>query len=173
MSKSRFLVKAEEPAHCLDLGQSDWIAMRADKVDCKIKEFNLAISISNLVPVAQVPAVEDTPKAQTHAATVAAASTFASTDTVKLTQNAQIHALEQQGQAISEIANSLGVTVASVDSVLGVTVTQAAAPVVATTAGRASGSTTPEVVAAPAAPAAPVGVQAGPTPVAELNVAKG
>jgi|GEM_PF-3962814 len=43
-------------------------------------------------------------------------------DTIKLSQAAQIHQLKQQGQGPSQIASSLGVTVAVVDGYLGVAV---------------------------------------------------
>jgi len=43
-------------------------------------------------------------------------------DTVKLSQGAQIHALSQQGQSPSQIANSLGVAVSIIDTALSITV---------------------------------------------------
>jgi uncharacterized protein YggE len=60
--------------------------------------------------------------------TPGAADAPAQTDTVKLSQSAQIHAMKQQGQRASQIASSLGVSVASVNSILGIAV---AAPVAA------------------------------------------
>ncbi|WP_433964794.1 hypothetical protein [Tunturiibacter gelidiferens] len=47
-------------------------------------------------------------------------------DTVKLSQAAQVHQLKQQGQALSQIASNLGISVATVDGYLGVTVPKAA-----------------------------------------------
>jgi DNA-binding NarL/FixJ family response regulator len=46
-------------------------------------------------------------------------------DTVKLSQAAQVHQLKQQGQALSQIASNLGISVATVDGYLGVTVPKA------------------------------------------------
>ena len=43
-------------------------------------------------------------------------------DTVKLSEDAQIHLMQQQGQGASEIASDLGITVAIVDQYLGVSV---------------------------------------------------
>jgi hypothetical protein len=43
-------------------------------------------------------------------------------DTVKLSEDAQIHLMQQQGQGTSEIASDLGITVATVDEYLGVSV---------------------------------------------------
>lgn len=43
-------------------------------------------------------------------------------DTVKLSEDAQIHLMQQQGQGASEIASDLGITVATVDEYLGVSV---------------------------------------------------
>jgi len=57
-------------------------------------------------------------------------------DTVKLSQQAQIQLLTQQGQSPSDIANSLGVAVSVVDSDLFITApsTTTASPAVATPA---------------------------------------
>ena len=43
-------------------------------------------------------------------------------DTVKLSEDAQIHLMQQQGQGTSEIASDLGISVATVDDYLGVSV---------------------------------------------------
>jgi hypothetical protein len=123
----------------------------------------MAISISNAFPVSPV---QNSPKVQTQAAVVAQAST----DAVKLSQSGQIHALRQLGQGAAQIANFLDVTLASVNSVLGIVVAKAA---VAVADAKAAEPGAPASSTAAAPSAAPVGVQAGPTPVAELNVAKG
>ena len=58
-----------------------------------------------------------------------------STDTVTLSQAAQVHQLNVQGQSASQIAATLGITVATVDADLGVaanaTSIQTASPAVA------------------------------------------
>jgi DNA-binding CsgD family transcriptional regulator len=104
----------------------------------------MAISISNALPASPELTPQDRPKVEGQGSMVARVAT----DTVKLSQSAQIHALRQQGQRPSQIASSLGVSVSSVDSVLGITVAKAAAP-------------------------APVVVQAAPAPAPGLPVAKG
>jgi hypothetical protein len=83
-------------------------------------------SISNAVAVSSSSAVYDSSSTsvQSHVATSAAAEV---TDTVRLSQTAQIHALIQQGEGAAVIASTLGIPVSSVDSVLGIVV---AAPVV-------------------------------------------
>jgi hypothetical protein len=81
-------------------------------------------SISNAVAVAPSAAVYDRSSAQSHVATAVAHEV---TDTVRLSQSAQIHALIQQGQGAAEIASTVGVPVATVDSILGIVVV---APVV-------------------------------------------
>jgi DNA-binding NarL/FixJ family response regulator len=43
-------------------------------------------------------------------------------DTVKLSEDAQIHLMQQQGQGAPEIASDLGISVATVDDYLGVSV---------------------------------------------------
>jgi hypothetical protein len=57
-------------------------------------------------------------------------------DTVKLSEDAQIHLMQQQGQGTSEIASDLGITVATVDEYLGVSV-----PTTASTSSSASSAT--------------------------------
>ena len=46
----------------------------------------------------------------------------AAADTVKLSQDAQVHLLKQQGQSLSEIASNLSIPIATVDGYLGITV---------------------------------------------------
>jgi hypothetical protein len=48
-----------------------------------------------------------------------------STDTVRLSQAAQVHLLKQQGQSLSQIATNLSIPVATVDGYLGITVPSA------------------------------------------------
>jgi hypothetical protein len=81
-------------------------------------------SVSNAVAVSSSSAVYDGSITQSHVATAVAHEL---TDTVRLSQSAQIHALIQQGQGAAEIASTMGVPVATVDSILGIVV---AAPVV-------------------------------------------
>jgi hypothetical protein len=83
------------------------------------------VSVSSTYPAGPVSAQpQDSTKVEMQEAPAAAARA----DTVKLSQSAQIHAMRQQGQAASQIASSMGVSVASVNSVLGIVVpTQVAA----------------------------------------------
>jgi hypothetical protein len=46
----------------------------------------------------------------------------AAADTVKLSQDAQVHLLKQQGQSLSQIASNLSIPIATVDGYLGITV---------------------------------------------------
>jgi hypothetical protein len=46
--------------------------------------------------------------------------TAASTDTLKLSQAAQVHLLKQQGQLLSQIATNLSIPIATVDGYLGI-----------------------------------------------------
>ena len=78
----------------------------------------MSIAISNGSSVPQVYTPQASSKNETSASTAASKST----DTVRLTQTQQIHALKHEGQSASQIAKSMGVSLASVDSVLGVTV---------------------------------------------------
>lgn len=88
----------------------------------------MSISISNTYAASPASTVQNVPKA----AIPVVKETSLPTDTVKLSQSAQIHALKQSGQGVSAIANVLGVSLASVDSVLGIAVTAAAAAAAAT-----------------------------------------
>ncbi len=126
----------------------------------------MAISVSNAIPVSHGSTVQGSPKGQAQAASVARAAT----DTVKLSQSGQIHAMRHLGQGAAQIANSLGVTLAAVNSVLGIAPAKVATPAVDV---KVAAENAPEPSKASVAHAAPVGVQAGPTPVAEMNVAKG
>lgn len=79
-------------------------------------------SISNVLPVSTVSASYGSSKGVTQDATASAGE---ATDTVQLSQSAQIHALLQQGQGAQAIANALGVPVALVDGILGIVVAAA------------------------------------------------
>jgi hypothetical protein len=83
-------------------------------------------SLSSQSTVAPPSPAESTP------AEVVQKPVSATGDTVKLSQAAQIHLMKQQGQALSQIASNLGISVASVDSYLGVTVPKAASTPTAT-----------------------------------------
>jgi hypothetical protein len=82
------------------------------------------LSISNAVAVSPASTVYDSTTVHSQVATSAAAEV---TDTVRLSQTAQIHQLIQQGEGAAIIASTLGIPVSSVDSILGIAV---AAPVV-------------------------------------------
>jgi hypothetical protein len=85
------------------------------------------VSVSNTYPAGPVSAQPQVgpKKVEMQEATEAASRP----DTVKLSQSAQIHAMRQQGQAASVIASSLGVPVASINSVLGIVVPEPVASV--------------------------------------------
>jgi hypothetical protein len=85
----------------------------------------MAISISNATsasPIVPTVSAQAGTSRESHTAT----SARATTDTVKLSQSGQIHAMKQQGQGASQIASALGVSISSVDSVLGIVVAAAA-----------------------------------------------
>jgi hypothetical protein len=58
----------------------------------------------------------------TPAPTQTTPSVPAAADTVKLSQDAQVHLLKQQGQSLSQIASNLSIPIATVDGYLGITV---------------------------------------------------
>ena len=87
----------------------------------------MSIAISNGASVPQVYTASS--QDRTPASTVANKST----DTVRLTQSQQIHALKQQGQSASQISKSMGVSLASVDSVLGIAEAKTSAAAAGTT----------------------------------------
>jgi hypothetical protein len=79
------------------------------------------------------PASTATPASAPSGTTQQEPKTSAPTDTVRLSQAAQVHLLKQQGQLLSQIAVSLSIPIATVDSYLGVqapkpAVTQSSAP---------------------------------------------
>jgi hypothetical protein len=102
----------------------------------------MAISLStSFAPSQAVAAPSDSSPAE-----VAVKPVSTQTDTVKLSQAAHIHLLKQQGQAASQIASNLGLSVSVVDGYLGV-----AAPKAASTPTAPAVSSTPSSAAATAA----------------------
>jgi DNA-binding CsgD family transcriptional regulator len=91
----------------------------------------MSVSISNF-SLTQAAAPTPSPaKAQPSEASEQPAKT--PSDSVKLSQAAQVHLYKQQGQSPSQIAANLGITAATVDGYLGIAVPKApAAPAVAT-----------------------------------------
>ena len=83
----------------------------------------MAVSISG--SLSSQSAVAPPSPAESTATEVVSKPVSAIGDTVKLSQAAQVHQLKQQGQALSQIAENLGISVASVDGYLGVTVPKA------------------------------------------------
>jgi hypothetical protein len=112
---------------------------------------------SNSGPTQAVAATPSPANAQPSEVSQPPAQTAA--DSVKLSQAAQVHLFQQQGQSPSQIATSLGISTATVDGYLGIAVAKApAAPVPATPDAETSTSPSP----APAATQA--GTPAQPTP---------
>jgi DNA-binding CsgD family transcriptional regulator len=125
----------------------------------------MAISISNGASVAQVYTPQASSKDKTQVSTVASKSS----DTVRLTQSQQIHAMKQQGQGASQIASAMGVSLASVDGVLGIVVAKTSSPAVETTSAAADTSKATVVdTAANAKPVAVVDTKASGTPAPAL-----
>lgn len=77
-------------------------------------------------------------------------ATAGSADTVKLSQTAEVHLLQQQGQGLSEIAANLGISLASVDGYLGVAVAKAPAAASSTTVPAPSQSSSTQTTPIPA-----------------------
>jgi len=75
----------------------------------------MSLSISGIAPVQPTYSPNSTP-----AATSRAVQPTESADTVKLSQTAQVSQLTTQGQSPSQIADALGIPVATVDSDLGI-----------------------------------------------------
>ncbi|MFZ0958434.1 MAG: hypothetical protein WAN60_18980 [Candidatus Sulfotelmatobacter sp.] len=75
-------------------------------------------SISSLFPNAPPPVANASSNAA--AAQPAQADTNAATDTVQLTEAQQVYQLFNQGQSVSQISSSLGLSVASVNSYLNI-----------------------------------------------------
>jgi DNA-binding CsgD family transcriptional regulator len=123
----------------------------------------MSISISNGTSVAQVYTPQASSKNETQTSTVANKST----DTVRLTQSQQIHALKQQGQGASQIAKTMGVSLTSVDSVLGITEAKTSTSAVETTSA-AAGTSKAVDTAANATPVAVVDTMASGTPAPAL-----
>jgi hypothetical protein len=79
-----------------------------------------------------------------------AQKTASPADTVKLSQAGQVHLLKQQGQSISQIATSLSITAATIDSYLGITVPKAvSAPLPAALPAQAKNASASTPVAPP------------------------
>ncbi|MBB5338465.1 helix-turn-helix transcriptional regulator [Tunturiibacter gelidoferens] len=89
-------------------------------------------SLSSQSTVAPPSPAESTPTEVVHK------PVSATGDTVKLSQAAQVHQLKQQGQALSQIASNLGISVATVDGYLGVTVPKAASVATAAPSAKAA-----------------------------------
>jgi len=79
----------------------------------------MSISISSTLPAASLAAANSSPKPAI--ARSAQPTTNASADTVKLSESQQVYQLYNQGQAVSQIASSLSLTVDAVNSYLGIT----------------------------------------------------
>jgi len=97
----------------------------------------MSIAISNGSSVPQVYTPQASSKNETSASTAASKST----DTVRLTQTQQIHALKHEGQSASQIAKSMGVSLASVDSVLGITESKTSTAAAGTSSASTSSTT--------------------------------
>jgi DNA-binding CsgD family transcriptional regulator len=96
------------------------------------RKIHMSVSISNS-SLTQAAAPTPSPeKAQPSEASEQPAKT--PSDSVKLSQAAQVHLYKQQGQSPSQIAANLGISAATVDGYLGIAVLKApaSAPAVAT-----------------------------------------
>jgi hypothetical protein len=93
----------------------------ADMADVQEREDLMTISVpgslSTLTASSAAPAA---PALAPAATTQADPKAAASTDTVKLSQAAQVHLLKQQGQLLSQIATNLSIPIATVDGYLGI-----------------------------------------------------
>jgi len=78
----------------------------------------MSISVSN----SPLPASSAAANVSSNSAVVQKApqTTEASTDTVHLSQSQQVHQLHAEGQRVSQIASGLSLTVAAVNSYLGI-----------------------------------------------------
>jgi DNA-binding NarL/FixJ family response regulator len=79
----------------------------------------MSISISNVLSSTALTAAESSSAAT--AARVTQQAISEPEDTVKLTASQQIHQLYQQGQSVSQIADSLSLSVSLVNNYLGIT----------------------------------------------------
>jgi hypothetical protein len=89
----------------------------ADLKACIGVKNSMAISISSSLSATPTVAL---PSSSTPA--TAQPTQKDSIDTVRLSQDAQVHLLKQQGQSLSQIATNLSISVATVDGYLGITV---------------------------------------------------
>jgi DNA-binding CsgD family transcriptional regulator len=93
----------------------------------------MSVSISNSSLTEAAAATQSPAKAQPSEASEQPAKT--PSDSVKLSQAAQVHLFKQQGQSPSQIAANLGISAATVDGYLGIAAPKAPAapaPAVAT-----------------------------------------
>jgi DNA-binding NarL/FixJ family response regulator len=81
----------------------------------------MSISISSTLPAPSVAVTSPSTKAA--AAQPARQPANAAADTVQLSESQQVYQLYNQGQAVSQIASSLSITVDAVNSYLGITAT--------------------------------------------------
>src|SRR5665213_3112979 len=82
------------------------------------------------VPVTGFSAVQPNQPIESNAAAqgaVPAQTKLSASDSVKLSQAAQVHLMKEQGQSASQIQSSLGITAAVLDGYLGISVPKAAA----------------------------------------------
>lgn len=93
---------------------------------------NMSVSISNSSLTQPAAPTQSPAKAQPSEASEQPAKT--PSDSVKLSQAAQVHLFKQRGQSPSQIAANLGISAATVDGYLGITAPKASAsaPAVAT-----------------------------------------
>jgi hypothetical protein len=88
--------------------------------DVQEREDLMSISIPGSLSTPSSAASAAAPVAAPSATTQPDAKTAASTDTVKLSQAAQVRLLKQQGQLLSQIATNLSIPIATVDGYLGI-----------------------------------------------------
>ena len=79
----------------------------------------MSISISSTLPAPSVAPASASAKPAP--AQPVQPTTNASADTVRLSESQQVHQLYNQGQAVSQIASNLSLTVSVVNSYLGIT----------------------------------------------------
>jgi hypothetical protein len=94
----------------------------ADMADVQEREDLMTISVpgSLSTPTASSAAPAAAPAPAPSATAQADPKAAASTDTVKLSQAAQVRLLKQQGQLLSQIATNLSIPIATVDGYLGI-----------------------------------------------------
>jgi hypothetical protein len=110
----------------------------------------MTVSISGSFSASSSNTVAPSAPSTPPAAEVENKATAGSADTVKLSQAAQVHLLKQQGQGLSQIAANLGISLASVDGVLGVAVAKAPSAPSSTPAAASSQSSSTKTTPIPA-----------------------